>query len=108
MKITTAQLRRIIREELTLLREGKGISVAALEKIIARYNNKPEDAIPHAALKSIGVDIKPEYTYHAVYGQLVAQLDGDDIEYWSNEFSSWKRIDYENRQHPVKIHSPAR
>lgn len=106
MKITTAQLRRIIREELTLLREGRGYNLAALEKIIARFNSRPEDEIPKVALKSTGITINPGYTYHAVYGQLVAQIDGDDIEYWSNEDNAWKRIDHEDRQHPVKIHSP--
>jgi hypothetical protein len=106
MKITTAQLRRIIREELTLLREGKGVNVAALEKILMRFDSMPDKNIPPNVIKSVGIDVKSEYTYHAVYGQLVAQLDGDDVEYWSNEHNSWKRIDYEDRQHPVSIHSP--
>jgi hypothetical protein len=106
MRITTSQLRRIIREELQVIREARSVNIGALEKLIMRYNNDPESEIPPKSLQSVGLTTNPEYTYRAVYGQIVARDDGDDVEFWSNELNRWKRIDYEDRQHSVSIHNP--
>lgn len=109
MRIKVSQLRRIIKEEFSrVLREEAGGKTAAVEKLVARYDDDPERMIAHAEIKRVGLPVDTAKSYHVVYGQLVAQLDGDDIEYWSNESGMWEKIDYEDRQHPVKIHSPNR
>lgn len=107
MRIRVSQLRQLIKEELRkALQEEAGGKIAAVEKLVDRHDDDPDQMIAHAAVKRAGLPIDTEKSYHAVYGQVVAQLDGDDVAYWSNESGKWKKIDYEARQHPVKRHRP--
>lgn len=109
MRIKVSQLRQLIKEELRkALQEEAGGKIAAVEKLVGKYNDDPERMIAHAEIKRVGLPVDTAKSYHVVYGQVVAQLDGDDIEYWSNESGMWEKIDYENRQHPVIIHASNR
>lgn len=109
MRIKVSQLRRLINEEFRrVLREEAGGKIAAVEKLVTRYDDDPERMIAPGEVKRVGIPVDTSKTYHVVYGQLVSQMDGDDVEYWSNESGMWEKIEYEDRQHPVKIHSPTR
>jgi hypothetical protein len=106
MRITTTQLRKIIREELQILREEKGS--ASIRNIIAAHDDDPMKEVPPAKLKSADIPVKPGDDYHVVYGRVVAQRNDKDLAYWAAEEDQWEVIDDEERHHPTKIHKPSK
>lgn len=94
-------LKMFIKESLSLMSEVN------LDKVIMKYDNSPDEAIPEKEIRSLGIQlVATADKYHVVYGQIVAQKDGDDIRYWSPERERWEIIDSAERQHPVSVHSP--
>jgi hypothetical protein len=112
MKITLSQLKQAIIEEYRAatgrgspVRESK-IDRMKLFKIIVAYDNDPTRMVPHKLLSSAGLAVDTKLSYHVVYGQIVGQKEGVDVEYWLDEEGRWEEIDDVERHHPVSVHRP--
>jgi len=90
------------------IRELLSENSSTYDGFIKKYDNSPDVHVSHDEVKKAGVDLlrNKAIDYHLVYGQLVAQEDGVDIKFWSPQREQWEDISFEERQHPVKIHSP--
>jgi hypothetical protein len=100
-------LKKFIKEEIIRLSEES--QSPSLNKILnyGDYKSDPEKSIVNLkALRSAGVpSLGKGYTYHVVYGKLVAEKDAKDVFYWSN--GDWQPIDEKQRHHPVSVHNPS-
>ena len=109
MKITTSQLRKIIREELQrVLHED----AAPLKNVINAYDDDTMESIPKEKVatytKSLPVKTKSKsnYEFRIAYDRLVAKNDeGKDMWFWNPDTKKWEAIDDDNRNHPTGAHS---
>lgn len=113
MKITLSQLKQVVIEEYkalsgrtSMLQESE-VDQVKLIKIIRAFDNDPTRMVPHKLLSSAGLTADPKLTYHVVYGQIVGQNDGVDVEYWLEDENRWEEIDEVERHHPVSVHRPS-
>jgi hypothetical protein len=109
MKLSISKLQQILREELESARNEsprKKIDQQMLSKLIRIYDNDPFKTVPVEDLRAAGVPVNSNYTYHVVYGDLVARDEEGDAEYFTRQ-QTWERTTEKTKHHPTSVHKPS-